>query len=185
MTVPTPINQDQAPVLAAVDFSEVSNATVLAAARAAAVVGARLHLVHVIHDHADAPGFYRNQSESDGPMRPIDDLAREMGERFLATLRGENPELQALADAELTMIQGLPVTRILEVSESLGASLLVIGSSSDSVRSTWLHASLGERLANRSVCPVVAASAKGGVSSLQDNPVARHWVEQVYGRVAA
>ena len=72
---------EDGPVLVAVDFSPDSEAAILWACDYAGSVDASLVVLHVIHDPADAPGYYR-KDEAD-LLRPMDDVASEMLGRFL------------------------------------------------------------------------------------------------------
>ena len=88
----------EAPVLAAVDFSEESRAALLWAARQAQLEGAPLLVLHVAHDSAENPGFYK--TSDDGTLTPILDVAENMMQEFLQRTIADYPELTALATAQ-------------------------------------------------------------------------------------
>ena len=64
-----------APILCAVDFSADSCAALSWACRQAELSGAPLVVLHVVHDPASSPGFYR-QMEEDW-IRPMAEVERE------------------------------------------------------------------------------------------------------------
>lgn len=175
-----------APVLALVDFGEISAAVVQMAAKLSATAGAPLYLVHVIHDPAEAPGFYREAANGAGPMRTIEDVARGRGEALLASLRAQHPELTALVDAGFIMVRGLPATRLLEISEGVGAGLLVLGSATAGNATaglgSWFQSSISRSLGKRAGVPVLRVHGDGSVSALHDTPATRQWVTMGAGQ---
>ena len=172
-------------VVAAVDFSEASRETVRVAAYLAGRLGAPLTLLHVIHDRVDTPGFYRDPID-EGPQRPIEAIARDLGDEFLASMRREHPGLSALLQPDFMSVSGLPVTRIPEVCQYLCAGLLVIGSDSgadpqvesvgrDGISSIW-HRTLSERLARNTACPLLVAGSVASLPGYLDRPAVRRWL---------
>ena len=172
-------------VVSAVDFGEASREAVRVAAYLAGRLGAALTLLHVVHDPVDAPGFYRDPN-GEGPRRPIEAIAKDMGDEFLASMRREHSGLSALAQSDLMTVSGLPVTRIPEVCRIVCAGLLVIGSGSGSntgaepssraeISSTW-HRTLSERLARNAACPLLVVSAELSLHGYLDHPAVRHWL---------
>ncbi len=145
------------PILAAVDFSPDSEAALLWAHDYAACTGARLVLLHVVHDPADAPGDYQ-KSEAD-LLRPMEDVATEMMDQFLEKLKAQNPGLDAVTDAERVLVRGIPATRILEVAEKTGACIIVMGSRGRTGLPHLLLGSKAERVAQMSPIPVTIVKA--------------------------
>ena len=72
-------------VLVAVDFSADSEAALVWACQYANLVGAHVLILHVVHDPGEAPGYYRRRDED--ALRPMEDVAKEMLEEFLAGVR--------------------------------------------------------------------------------------------------
>ena len=152
------------PVLCAVDFSVQSRAAMLWAAQQAALISAPLVVVHVIHDPASSPGFYR-QVEEDW-LRPMAQVAEEMMEEFLSELRASNPEDAVLQRAEARLIPGLPAGRIVELAEQLEAEVVVVGNRGRTGLSHILLGSVAERVAQMAPMPVVVIKAPdAGVAS--------------------
>ena len=175
-------------VVVAVDFSEASREAAHVAAYLAGTLGAPLTLLHVIHDPVDTPGFYSDPISRgpQGPQRPIEAIARDLSDEFLASVRREHPGLSALVQPDFMTVSGLPVTRIPEVCEHLCAGLLVIGpdggleSGADAVggsgtASIW-HRSLSERLARNTACPLLVAGSVASLPGYLDRPAVRRWL---------
>jgi nucleotide-binding universal stress UspA family protein len=114
------------PILVPTDFSEHSRVALRWAARAAKAFETSVVLLHVVHDPAATPGYYQQVSPS-GHIRSLEDAARERLDDFVASLAGE-PDLMGLPELDVRLVVGLPATRILEVAETLGAQLIVMGS---------------------------------------------------------
>jgi nucleotide-binding universal stress UspA family protein len=148
------VNGDsQGTLLVAVDFSEDSREAVLWANREAEHLGCGLMILHVVHDPASSPGFYRHV-EVDW-LRPMADLARAMMDAFLKKIREEHPSLSALATAEAKLVTGLPASRIVEVAKSINAPLIVIGSRGRTGLTHILLGSVAERVVQLAPMPVV------------------------------
>lgn len=145
-------------VLVAVDFSPDSSAALAWAASYADLRGASLVLLHVIHDPATSPGFYR-QSPGD-LMQPMDSVATRMMEDFLSDFRDMNPGYQSLDAAESRFVPGLPPSRIVEVANLLGAETIVVGSRGVTGLPHMLLGSVAERVVELADCPVVVVKSK-------------------------
>ena len=145
------------PVLVAVDFTPDSAAALLWACDYAACVKARVLVLHVIHDPGDAPGYYR-KSEQD-LLRPMEDVASDMMDRFLEKMAKKRPDEGALADAEKILVKGIPPTRILEMAEAKGARLIVMGSRGRTGLPHLLLGSKAERVVQMSPIPVTIVKA--------------------------
>ncbi len=141
------------PILVAVDFSEDSVHALIWAARQAELEGAPLIILHVVHDPAASPGFYRKPDEV--WLRPLADVAREMMDDFLTSARTENPTLQALRSADVRFVSGLPGGRICEVASDAGARLVVVGSRGRTGLQSILLGSVAQRVAQICAAPVV------------------------------
>ncbi len=136
-------------ILAAVDFSEVSDAVVSHAASLAQAFSARLLLLHVA---APDPEFVGLEV---GPQTVRDARADE--------LRREHRELQRRAsdlrdrgfNAEAFLIQGPTVDTILERAEHLDADLLVLGSHGHGAAYRALLGSISGGVLRRATVPVL------------------------------
>lgn len=158
-----PASPAHGPVLVAVDFSEDASFALVWAARQAELEDTSLIVLHVVHDPAASPGFYRTPDEK--WLRPMIEVAEEMMEDFLTKLALEHPELTALGSARSRLVTGLPASRINEVVMETGAHLVVIGSRGRTGLSSILLGSVAERVAQICSVPVVIVKAPDPESS--------------------
>jgi nucleotide-binding universal stress UspA family protein len=148
------------PILVPVDFSAPSEAALLWAVEHARAAGAQVVVLHVVHDPAEAPGYYLSTREIEGTeMRRLEEAAREMMDAFLARVCEQRPEAGPASAFATKLVVGVPATRILEVAEELGAGSIVMGSAG---RTGWTRALLGskaERVVRLSPIPVTIVKA--------------------------
>ncbi|MCP4048051.1 MAG: universal stress protein [Gammaproteobacteria bacterium] len=141
------------PVLVATDYSDDSKEALLWACKYAVSVGSKLVLLHIVHDNASKPGFYNKAS--DKQLKPLQEVAEGMMAEFLAEVKAEHPDLESLDDIEQQFIRGLPSTRIVEISDLLNASLIVVGSRGITGLPHMLLGSVAERVVELAHIPVV------------------------------
>ena len=115
------------PVLVAVDLQSGSDMLIVEACDFARSFDAPLAIVHIIHDPASSPGFYKNSAFAERPLEPTETIAARMVKSVINKLKKDYPDLESLLDVSIYLIPGLPKTRIGEVAEKLNAQLLVIG----------------------------------------------------------
>ena len=70
-------------LLVAVDFTPFSEEALLFAADLAVCIDAKLLVLHVIHDPAEAPGFYALKGKKKKYLFTMEDAANEMMDEFL------------------------------------------------------------------------------------------------------
>jgi nucleotide-binding universal stress UspA family protein len=114
-------------ILVPVDFSDHSEAALIQASEFAQTMPTSLMVLHVVHDPGEMPGYYAKLIKKKRSIR-MQDIAAEAFQEFVTNVIEARPELTALRDAELLMVIGLPVTRILEVVEQLNPIMVVMGS---------------------------------------------------------
>lgn len=114
-------------ILAPVDFSKHSEASLIFACELASSMSAAVLILHVVHDPGEMPGYYSKLIKKKRIGR-IEDTAAEAFEDFMENLIEKHPRLETLGNAERMMVIGLPVTRILEVAEKLEPTMVVVGS---------------------------------------------------------
>ncbi len=149
---------DNGPIVVALDFTPDSEAALAWACEYSACVRAPVLALHVVHDPGDAPGYYRKAEED--LLRPLEDVAAEMMDEFLAKVRKEHPKLKALGDVEPFLVKGIPATRILEVAEARGARMIVMGSRGRTGLPHLLLGSKAERVVQLAPIPVTIVKAK-------------------------
>ena len=120
------VSNEQGPILVAVDFSDYSRTALIWAGELAQALGAPIVLLHVVHDPAEAPGYYRKDMKN--TVRPMKDVAESMMQDFLQEVRNANSELESLNTLETILVTGLPVTQILTAADKLKARMIVMGS---------------------------------------------------------
>ena len=149
------------PILVPVDFSPASEAALLWASNAADAFGAPLHVLHVVHDPSAEPGFYVRADGAGGP-RPLEEVACELLDEFLAAVRARHPQCAPLQEAGAQLVTGLPVTRILEIADELDARFLVMGCRGLTGLEHLMLGSTVERVLHLSARPVVVVKADAG-----------------------
>lgn len=139
------------PILVGIDFSPGCEAALAWAVDAAIAFDAPLLALHVVHDPAEAPGYYVRDEAAAG--EELERVAIQMMEDFLAVSREKLPRIAALRlDAQVVV--GLPVTRILEVAEREGARLIVMGAHGRTGLADALLGSKVERVTRLAPIPV-------------------------------
>ena len=113
-------------ILVPVDFSEHSNEALCWAAEMAAALGASVHVLHVVHDPGEAPGYYSG-ARPDGSVLRLTEAAENMFEEFLAAAKSSVPKLREIP-LDYSMVVGLPANRIIEVCDKIGAKAIIMGS---------------------------------------------------------
>jgi len=140
-------------VLAAIDFSPVSERVAAFAAKLAKVSNARLHLVHVASPEPDFVGL------DVGPASERDAIAH----RF----RREHRELQSLADrvrehgvdATALLIQGVTVEKLLGEAARLDSAHIVVGTHGRGTMGRLLLGSVSEGIVRHTRIPVTVIPA--------------------------
>jgi len=145
MTNKTP----SAAILVPVDFSPHSEEALRFAAGLANRLTAPLTILHVIHDPAESPGYY-SQKDPKYP-RKIPDIAADMMDEFIKRTINAHPELDNILQAEIKLVTGLPVSRILEVAEQYNPQMVVMGSKGRTGLSHLLLGSKAEQVVR--LCP--------------------------------
>ncbi len=140
------------PVLVAIDFSSYSEKALVWGARLAEKLAAPLVVLHVVHDPGSAPGYYDRTKKHKKHLVRIEEAAAEMMAKFLARVRKRHPDL--LAELDHRMVVGLPITRILEMVEEIGAQLIVMGSQGRTGLQHMMLGSKAEKVAQLSPIPV-------------------------------
>ena len=141
-------------LLVAVDFTSFSEEALIFAGELAEKLKARLLVLHVIHDPAEAPGFYAQKGQKKKFLQSMEEAAEEMREEFLAKMRKDHPDQLPIKKAVPLLVVGTPVTRILEIAEKEQAKMIIIGSHGRTGLSHLLVGSKAERVVQLSSIPV-------------------------------
>lgn len=144
-------------ILVPVDLSGHARAALVQAAVYAGKMGASLLVLHVVHDLAEMPGYYSKLVKKKRAAR-VQDVAAEAFREFMAGVMEEHDELRALDDAELLMVKGLPVSRVIEVVEHVNPIMVVVGSQG---RTGLKHLVIGSKASQiMQLCPVPVTIVK-------------------------
>jgi nucleotide-binding universal stress UspA family protein len=145
----------------AVDFSPYSEQALCFAGRLAEKLKAQLLVLHVIHDPAEAPGFYAQKGEKKKFLQSMEEAAEEMMEEFLLKIRQACPDQMPIKEAKPLLVVGTPVTRIVEVAEKKQASMIIIGSHGRTGLAHLLVGSKVQRVIQLSPIPVTVVKTPG------------------------
>ena len=152
---------DKPKILAAVDFSDDSASALVYAASLSKRLDDKLVILHVIHDKAGSPGYYTEKKIKGEKKRlkRLEEIASEMMSDFIEKLMEENPDIKGvLKKAEIILISGLTVTKILQVVEKMSPELLVLGNKGRTSLKHILLGSKAEQLAR--LCPIPVTLVK-------------------------
>lgn len=140
-------------ILIPVDFSPDSVEAVNEGVGLAQTLGADVHVLHVVHDPANAPGFYNSKSKAKKMVQRIDDAAVEMMADFVKKHDLE----KKLGGKKLSSacVIGLPKEQILRAIKKLSPDLVVMGSSGKTGLNHILLGSVTERMVQLSPVPVL------------------------------
>ena len=142
-------------LLVAVDFTIFSEEALLFAANLAECTEAKLLVLHVIHDPAEAPGFYAQKGKKKKYLSSMEEAANEMMDEFMKKMREAHPNLAPLTKANQLLVIGTPVTRIIEIAKKKKAKMIFVGSHGRTGLSHLLVGSKAERVVQLSPIPVV------------------------------
>ena len=141
-------------ILAALDFSDVTDRLVDVAAAMARAYGATLYLLHVEPPEPDFVGY------EPGPQHVRDHVAQDAIRHF----KDENTLRDKLRadglDVHCLVVQGPAVEKILEEAEKLDADLIGVGSHGHGPVYHVLLGSVGEGVVKRSTRPVLVIPAR-------------------------
>ena len=141
-------------LLAALDFSDVSEKVVAQAAALAKAFSAELTLIHVAAPNPDFVGYEAGpDSERDARAGQLREEHRKLQE-IAEGLRGRGIAARAL------LIQGPTVTKILDEARKLGAGAIVIGSHGHGAVYRALLGSVSEGVVRGAACPVHVIPAR-------------------------
>jgi nucleotide-binding universal stress UspA family protein len=146
-------------LLVAVDFTPYSEEALIFASKLAGCLNAWLLVLHVIHDPAEAPGFYVKKGKKKKFLQSMEEAAEEMMEAFLKKMRKAHPDQIPIQDAIPHLVVGTPVTRIVEIAEKKQAYMIIIGSHGRTGLTHLLVGSKAERVVQLSPIPVTVVKS--------------------------
>ena len=137
-------------VLFPTDFSEGSDNALPYAADMAKHYGAKLYLLHVIQDIAEATGWYVPHVSLGELYRDIEkNAAKEMDRYGLEEFRG-------IKDIERIVVTGTPYEEILKFARENKADIIVIGTHGRKGLDRVIFGSTAEKVVRDAPCPVLS-----------------------------
>ncbi|MDJ0840661.1 MAG: universal stress protein [Acidobacteriota bacterium] len=146
-------------ILVPVDFSKHAEEALKLAVSIAEGMSMNLIVLHVVHDPAEAPGFYTPKGHKKS-LKKIRELAAERLETFMTTFAEKYPLLRKTGRCEAKLVRGLPVTRILEVIEKTRPWMVIMGSEGRTGLANLMLGSKAEQLVRLAPVPVTIVKAK-------------------------
>ncbi|HHP7231283.1 MAG TPA: universal stress protein [Xenococcaceae cyanobacterium] len=140
-------------ILAAIDFSDITDQVITTAAKIAQSFSSKLWLVHVAAPEPDFVGYDTGPaSERDWRAKVLRQEHRYIQEKALE-LEASNIDVTPL------LIQGVTVESIINKASQLNADLIVIGSHGHSALYKTLVGSISEGIIRQASCPIVIVPA--------------------------
>jgi nucleotide-binding universal stress UspA family protein len=142
-------------ILVPTDFSEPSVDALTYAKDLAKVLGASIHLLHVVQDPLAEPWGL----ESYGPLPP--DIFRQIKARAHAELERSLPETERTTyNATLVISEGAPFSQIIEYAKTHPIDLIVMGTHGRGALAHAILGSVAERVVRFAPCPVLTVRHK-------------------------
>jgi nucleotide-binding universal stress UspA family protein len=136
-------------ILFPTDFSEVTNDVIPIVVEMTKHYNARLYVLHVMHDIAQATGWYV-------PHMSVDELYKDMGEAAKKELeRCCLEELRSYKDIERVVLRGEPTEEILKFAREHDVDLIIMGTHSRRGLERIIFGSTAEKVLMNSKCPVL------------------------------
>lgn len=136
-------------VLFPMDFSENSKYAFDYALDFSKKFGARLYLLHVIHELIDTTGFYVPNISLDSLQADLEKGAKEMMDRFCAERMADFKEYESIN------VIGLPHIEILQVAKDKGIDMIIMGTHGRTGIDRVLFGSTAEKVVKKAPCPVL------------------------------
>jgi nucleotide-binding universal stress UspA family protein len=147
-------------ILVAVDFSEHSASALVHAANLALRLDDQLLVLHVIHDQTGS--YYADKKLKKGEkkrLKRLEEIAAEMMEELLQQQIDAHRDIkEVLKKAQVMLVAGLTVTKILQVIEKTAPEMLVLGNKGHSSLQHILLGSKAEQLVR--LCPIPVTLVK-------------------------
>jgi len=142
-------------ILFPTDFSEGSDNALPYAADMAKHYGAKLYLLYVIHDIAQATGWYVPHVSMDALYKDIEDNANKEIKKYGVE------ELRGFKDIERVIVKGIPADEIIKFTKENKIDLVVIGTHGRKGLDRVIFGSTAERVVRDALCPVLSVRLPG------------------------
>ncbi len=142
-------------ILFPTDFSEGSNNALPYAADMVKHYGAKLYVFHVIHDIAEATGWYVPHVSMSEVYKDIESNAKKEIERYgLEEFRG-------IKDIERVVVKGIPYEEIVRFAKDNKIDLIVMSTHGRKGLDRVIFGSTAERVVRDAPCPVFSVRTPG------------------------
>ena len=141
-------------ILCATDFSEGSLDSLPYAVDFAKRYGAKLYLIHVIHDVVKTSGWYVPHVSLDEMYTDMKKDAKGRLEKYFVD------EMRGFKDIEHVVLTGVPYQEISRFAEEEKIDLIVIGTHGKTGLDRMLFGSTAEQVVRHAPCPVITVRPK-------------------------
>lgn len=142
-------------IIAAIDFSDVSDFVLKSAGELAKAFGATLHLVHVV----EAEPTYAAYGFSPEEFPALQAIQQESLDRS-ETIIGDMAALLEVEGVKTAVLQGQPLQTLLEYASEQGADILVMGSHGHGFLGSLLLGSVAEGCVRKATIPALIVPMK-------------------------
>jgi universal stress protein A len=136
-------------ILVATDFSDTSAQALKSAVEIATACKASILLLHILHDPADAPGFYAAKKAGKKVLRNMEQAAEQMMEDFVEL------QLAPFEKFDTLVVPGLPAEQIVRLAKKEKVDLISIGTHGRSGLVRLMLGSVADRVIRTAPCPVL------------------------------
>ena len=140
-------------ILVAIDFSAGSATALHQALVLADRFDARLLLLHVLHDPAEAPGFYSSKKAGKKVFRNMEEAASRMMDEFVAEY------LKKRTKFETRIAPGLPAEQVVRLAKSEKTDMIVMGTHGRSGLKRLMIGSVTDKVIRSAPCPVLVVNS--------------------------
>jgi nucleotide-binding universal stress UspA family protein len=141
-------------ILAAVDFSDVTDSVVSRAAELAGSMGARLWLIHVATPQPDFMGY------EVGPVYIRDSVAQQLRSQHQRLHQTRQMLHNQGLNVTAMLVSGTPVRKILDEAQRVSADMIVMGSHGHGALFHLLMGTVCYGVLHKASCPVVIVPAR-------------------------
>lgn len=142
-------------ILVAVDFSPAAVVATRQALQLATAFDAQLILLHVLHDPAEAPGFYSAKKAGKKVFRNMEEAATKMMSEFV------EKNLKDYAKVDARILPGLPGDEIVRQAAKEKVDVVVVGTRGHSGIARLLLGSVADKVIRTCRCPVLTVCDSG------------------------
>ncbi len=143
-------------ILFPTDFSEMTEQVLSYVLSLADKYGAKVDLLHVVHELADMSGFYVPHISYDVIEKEMEAAAKENMEKFC------EEHLKGRVDYEIHTRRGVPFNEIIKAARELGVDLIVMGTHGKTGLDHVLFGSTAEKVVRKSPVPVLTVRTRTG-----------------------